>query len=144
MGDAQRRPSCSAGAASCPRPSRLRGRCGRAGRAPPASEGLALQLNLLGVVQQPVEDRVSIGGVVDHPMPCVHGELAGDDGGLPAISFLENLEQVMAGFGRERLEAPVIESRSSQRDSIYVQRTVMWSDLNIPAINSRFNCSHST
>ena len=42
-------------------------------------------------------------------MPLIDGELAGDDGGAVAVAVLEDLQEVVAGRGVERLEAPVVE-----------------------------------
>jgi len=42
-------------------------------------------------------------------VPLIDGELAGDDGGAAAVAVLEDLQEVMAGGGVERLEAPVVE-----------------------------------
>ena len=39
----------------------------------------------------------------------IDGELAGDDGGAAAVAVLEDLQEVVAGGGVERLEAPVVE-----------------------------------
>jgi hypothetical protein len=77
----------------------------------PASEGVALQLDPLGVVKEAVEDGVGISGMTDHLMPFIDGELAGDDCGATAVAFLENFEEIMTGFGSERLKAPVVDSR---------------------------------
>src|ERR1700726_4447717 len=42
-------------------------------------------------------------------MPLIDGDLAGDDGGAVAVAVLEDLQEVVAGCGVERLEAPVVE-----------------------------------
>ena len=44
-------------------------------------------------------------------MRCTALALAGDDGGVPAVAFLENFQQVMTGLWCERLETPVIEDK---------------------------------
>jgi hypothetical protein len=63
----------------------------------------------VGVVDQAVEDSVGIGGVADQCVPLIDRELAGDDGGAVAVAVLEDLQEVVAGRGVERLEAPVVE-----------------------------------
>lgn len=60
-------------------------------------------------VDQAVEDDVSVGGIADQRVPLIDGELAGDDGGAAAVAVLEDLQEVVAGRGVERLEAPVVE-----------------------------------
>ena len=63
----------------------------------------------MGVVDEAVENGVSVGRVPDHLVPRSDGQLAGDDGGTATITFFEDLEQVMAGECIERLEAPIIQ-----------------------------------
>lgn len=57
-------------------------------------------------MDQAVEDGV---GVADQRVPLIDRELAGDDGGATAVAVLEDLQEVVAGRGVERLEAPVVE-----------------------------------
>ena len=44
-------------------------------------------------------------------MPLVDRELAGDEGGAAAVAILQDLQEVMAGAGIERLKPPVIEDQ---------------------------------
>ena len=60
-------------------------------------------------MDQAVEDGVGVGGVADQRVPLIDGELAGDDGGAAAVAVLEDLQEVVAGCGIERFEAPVVE-----------------------------------
>jgi len=60
-------------------------------------------------MDQAVEDSVGVGGVADQWVPLIDGDLAGDDGGAVAVAVLEDLQEVVAGRGVERLEAPVVE-----------------------------------
>jgi hypothetical protein len=60
-------------------------------------------------MDQAVEDGVGVGGMADQRVPLIDGKLAGDDGGAAAIAILQDLQQVVAGRGVERLEAPVVE-----------------------------------
>src|SRR6266478_6118058 len=48
-------------------------------------------------------------GIADQRVPLIDGELAGDDGGAVAVAILEDLQEVVASRGIERLEAPVVE-----------------------------------
>lgn len=63
----------------------------------------------MGVVDEAVEDGVGVGRVADEGVPLVDRELAGDEGGTAAISVLQDLQEVVAGAGIERGEAPVVE-----------------------------------
>ena len=63
----------------------------------------------MGVVDQAVEDGVGVSRVADQCVPLVDRELAGDDGGAAAVAVLEDLQEVVAGGGVERLETPVVE-----------------------------------
>ena len=69
----------------------------------------------MGVVDEAVEDGVGVGRVADHLVPFVDGELAGDDGGAAAVAFFEDLEEIVAGAGVERFEAPVVEDEEMRR-----------------------------
>src|SRR5262245_17671836 len=63
----------------------------------------------MGVVQEPVADRVSQRGLPDEVVPLGRGMLARDDRGAAAVAILENLEQVAALLILRRGEAPVVE-----------------------------------
>ncbi len=65
----------------------------------------------MGVVDEAVEDGVGEGGVADDVVPSVDGDLAGDHGGAAAVAFLDDLEEIAALLGPERLETPVVERR---------------------------------
>ena len=74
-----------------------------------SSQALAVEIDPVGVMDQAVEDGVGVGGVADQRVPLIDGKLAGDDGGAVAVAILEDLQEVVAGRGVERLEAPVVE-----------------------------------
>jgi len=63
----------------------------------------------VGVMDQAVEDGVGVCRIADQRVPLIDGELAGDDGGAAAVAVLEDLQEVVASRGVERLEAPVVE-----------------------------------
>ena len=50
----------------------------------------------MGVVNEAVEDGVAEGGVADHVVPVLQGELAGDEGGAPAVAVVEDLQEIAA------------------------------------------------
>ncbi len=53
----------------------------------------------MGVVDEAVENRVRVGWVTNDGMPVLHGQLAGDDGRSPAVSLLEDFQEVMPSLG---------------------------------------------
>ena len=65
----------------------------------------------MGVVHDPVEDRVGDGGFPDHGVPPGHGKLGGDDGGSALVAFFEELQQVEALLVAQPVRAPVIEDQ---------------------------------
>ena len=42
-------------------------------------------------------------------MPCVDRRLAGDDGGAAAVALLDDLKEVLAGWGVERAKAEIVQ-----------------------------------
>src|SRR5690348_2103781 len=70
------------------------------------AQRVALELDAVGVVDDAVEDGVCDDRLADQVMPAVDGYLAGDEGGAVSVAFLDDLQQVAALVGRERLEPP--------------------------------------
>ena len=62
----------------------------------------------MGVVDEAIEDGVGIGWIADDLVPAVHGDLAGDDGRFAAVSFFEELQEIMTPGIVKRLETPLI------------------------------------
>ena len=71
------------------------------------SHRISLELEFVGVVDEPVEDGVGEGGVAEQVVPLLDGKLAGDQGGTGGVSVLEELEEVSAMAGVERGESEV-------------------------------------
>ena len=63
----------------------------------------------MGVVHEPVEDGVGVGGITDHLVPSVDRDLAGEDGRTAAVALFEDFVEVAAGAGVERIETPIVE-----------------------------------
>src|SRR5271169_1947771 len=63
----------------------------------------------MGVVDEAVEDGVGVGRIADHLMPFVDRNLAGEEGRAAAVAFFEDLVEVAAGAGIERVETPIVE-----------------------------------
>src|SRR6267142_5597370 len=73
-------------------------------------EALSFEFNAVGVVDEAIEDCVGHGGVADDFVPAVDGQLAGDNDRASFISVLDNLKQITALVGVERLWPPVIKN----------------------------------
>ena len=54
----------------------------------------------VGVVDEPIEDGIGQGGIVEVGVPVVHGELAGDHGGSAVVAVVEEFQQVAAAARR--------------------------------------------
>ena len=63
----------------------------------------------MGVVDDAVEDGVGDGRLADDVVPSVDGYLAGDERCAVAVAFFDDLQQIAALVGSERLEAPIVE-----------------------------------
>jgi hypothetical protein len=70
---------------------------------------MAGEVDAVRVMNDAVENGVSVGGVADQLMPFIDRDLAGDDCRSPAVAFFEDLEKVVAPGGIERLKAPIVE-----------------------------------
>src|SRR5260370_5395234 len=74
------------------------------------SEALSFEFDAVGVVDAVIEDCVGDGGISDNLVPAIDGQLAGDDDRTSFISVLDDLEQIAALIGVERLRSPVIKN----------------------------------
>ena len=70
---------------------------------------MAGEIDPLRVVNDAIEDGVSVGGIADQLVPFVDRDLAGDDRRSPTVAFFEDFEEVVAGGGIERRKTPIIE-----------------------------------
>jgi hypothetical protein len=65
----------------------------------------------MGAVNDAVEDRVAERGVGDHLVPFADRHLAGDQQRSAVIAVVDDLEQIAAMLGIERLRAPIIDDQ---------------------------------
>lgn len=65
----------------------------------------------MGVVDEAIEHGISVSRISNQYVPCIHGELAGDEGGTATVAILQDLQEIVAGAGIERSEAPVIKDQ---------------------------------
>lgn len=61
------------------------------------------------VVNEPVENGIRIGWIADDLVPLLNGQLSGDDGRAAAVTFFEDLKEIVAGLCIERFETSVVE-----------------------------------
>lgn len=71
---------------------------------------VALERQAVGIVYDAVENGVGNGGFADHVMPLGDGELCGDQGRFPAVTFLEDFEEIETLLIGERVGSPIIEN----------------------------------
>jgi hypothetical protein len=62
----------------------------------------------VGVVNEPIEDGIGVGGISDDVMPSVGGELAGDECGSSAIALFGDFEEFVARLGIDWLESEIV------------------------------------
>ena len=63
----------------------------------------SFQINGVSVMDEAVEDGIGEGGVADEFMPLLDRQLRGDDGGTESMAVIEDVEQVTALLGIERV-----------------------------------------
>ena len=73
------------------------------------AQAVADQIDAMGVVDEAIEDGIGVGWVTDDLVPFVDRHLAGEDGRASAVAFFEDLVEIAAGAGVERVEAPIVE-----------------------------------
>ena len=64
-------------------------------------------------MHEPVEDRIPEGGVADHLVPVLDGELARDEGGAPPGALLDEFQQIAPFAVAKRGEPPVIQDEQA-------------------------------
>ena len=73
--------------------------------------GLSLQMDLMGTVNDTIKYRIGNGRFADNFRPFLHRNLAGNQDRLPAMTPLDNLQQVSPSFCGKALKAPVIKDQ---------------------------------
>src|SRR5881628_4109999 len=90
-----------------------RGSRARLGRPPGLGSWLALrgalQLDLVGAMDQPVADGIRQGRLADHLVPALRRKLARDECRGPLAAIFEDLEQVAPFLVLERGEGEVVD-----------------------------------
>ena len=65
----------------------------------------------MGIVDETIQDGISVSRVSYDAVPSGYGELAGNDRGATAVAVLEDFEKVVPRLFVERFEAPIIEDQ---------------------------------
>lgn len=73
------------------------------------SKAFAAELDAMGVVNDAIEDGIGQRWIADDLVPTVDWHLAGDHDGAGVISILDNLQEVAALLGVQRLWPPIVE-----------------------------------
>ena len=73
-----------------------------------ASQAVAGEIDPVSIADEAIEDGIGVSGIADQLVPFVDRNLAGDDCRSAAVTFFEDLEEVVTSDGIERLEAPVV------------------------------------
>jgi len=76
--------------------------------APVFSHGVAVELNAVGAMDEPVKDGVGHGGIPDKFMPPGGWELAGDERGSREMAVVEDLQKVPVQGGVGFFEPKVV------------------------------------
>ena len=79
------------------------------------SHAVAFKGDAVGVVDDPVEDRVSDGGLADHVVPFGNGQLGGNQGRFAPVALFKDFQEIEALLVIEGVGAPIIEGRGRYR-----------------------------
>ena len=74
-----------------------------------APQAATFEFDAVGVVKEPVQDRVGIGGIADGMMPRRGRKLAGHDGRFAAVPIFQDFEQIMPGLGIQGLKPSYVD-----------------------------------
>ena len=97
------------------------------GGRPSFPHGLSLHFDLVGVVNEPVEDRVGEGPIADHLVPVFDRELARDQRGAVDVAVVHDLEQIAALIVVQGGQPPVVDLCGAPHKSTNGETSVMCS-----------------
>jgi len=75
------------------------------------SQGLAVEGEAVRGVHEAVQDGICDGGIDDHLVPMIDGELTRHDGRAAAVAIVDDFEQISALLRRQRRQPPVVEDQ---------------------------------
>ena len=73
------------------------------------SQAFAGEVDPVGVVDHPIEDRIGECRDADHIVPAVDRDLAGDHERAGVVTILDNFEKISRLIGGERFGPPIVE-----------------------------------
>lgn len=76
----------------------------------------------MGVVHQPIQDRIGEGVVTDGGMPLIGGQLAQDGDCVFEVAVIEDFNEVLAFGGSQRFQAPALGNQSPNAKAL-LERT---------------------
>ena len=74
-----------------------------------ASHTFSLELEAVGVVDEPVEDGIGERRAANDLVPLLHRHLAGDNGRTAPVPVLQDLQHFLAFWLGQHRQAPVVE-----------------------------------
>jgi hypothetical protein len=80
------------------------------GRRFASAHRVALEVDAVGVVDEPVEDRVGVGWIADHVVPAFDRHLGDEDGRGPLVAIIDHLHQIVTLLGGEPGHRPIVEN----------------------------------
>jgi hypothetical protein len=75
------------------------------------AQGVALELDALGVVHDTIEDGVGEGRLANDVVPAAHRQLAGEERRGASVAILDDLEEVAALLGEHGFWSPIVENQ---------------------------------
>ena len=76
------------------------------------THGGAVERDTVGVMHQPVEDRIGEGWITDDVIPFFYRKLTYDDGGFAVVAVVHNFHQIASLAGGHLFRPPVIEDQN--------------------------------
>ena len=75
------------------------------------AQGVALEFNPVGGVNNAVQDRVGISGIPNRPVPAAQGDLGGQDDLAAVMAVIDNLHQIPPLRRTQFAHHPVIDQQ---------------------------------
>src|SRR2546430_11765074 len=73
----------------------------------------AFEVDAMGAMDDAIENGVGQGGIANDLMPAIDRDLAGDQQGSPVVAIIDDLEQIAALLGIERLRPPIVDDQQA-------------------------------
>ena len=74
-----------------------------------SAQAVALEFDAMGVVNDAVQYRITEGGIGNDVVPLRHGDLACDQERPFVVAVVDDLEEIAALLGGERLRSPIVD-----------------------------------